>query len=93
VEPVKLTTTNLKRFLDAASQFNLTFNEAKSVLAVPQIDILEYRVPHGLVKPNPERLRPLMELLVLQNHRELKPCLVLSSSWLLNMKRLIILKQ
>jgi len=31
---------NLKRFLDAASQLNLTFNEAKSVVAVPQIDIL-----------------------------------------------------
>jgi len=63
---------NLKRFLDAASQLNLTFNEAKSVVAVPQIDILGYRVSHGLVKPDPERLRPLMELPVPQNHQELK---------------------
>jgi len=53
----------------------LTFNEAKSVVAVPQIDILGYRVSHGLVKPDPERLRPLMELHVPQNHRELKRCL------------------
>ena len=75
MEPVKLTTTNLKRFLDAASQLNLTFNEAKSVVAVPQIDILGYWVSHGLVKPDPERLRPLMELPVPQNHRELKRCL------------------
>ena len=66
---------NLKRFLEAASQLNLTFNEAKSVLAVPQSDILGYRVSHGLVKPDPERLRPLMELPMPQNHRELKRCL------------------
>jgi len=66
---------NLKRFLNAASQLNLTFNEAKSVVAVPQIDILGYRVSHGLVNPDPERLRHLMELPVLQNHRELKRCL------------------
>ena len=66
---------NLKRFLDAASRLNLTFNEAKSVVAVPQIDIFGYRVSHGLVKPDPKRLRPLMELPVPQNHRELKRCL------------------
>jgi len=53
----------------------LTFNEAKSVVAVPQIDILGYWVSHGLVKLNPERLRPFMELPVPQNHRELKRCL------------------
>jgi len=52
----------------------LYFYEAKSVVAVPQIDILGYRVSHGLVKPDPERLRPLMELPVPQNHRELKRC-------------------
>jgi len=66
---------NLKRFLDTTSQLNLTFNEAKSVVAVPQIDILGYRVSQGLVKPDLERLRPLMELPVPQNHRELKRCL------------------
>jgi len=54
---------------------SLTFNEAKSVGAVPQIDILGYWVSHGLVKPDPERLRPLMKLPVPQNHRELKRCL------------------
>jgi len=65
---------NLQRFLEAASQFNLTY-EAKSVVAVPQIDTLGYRVSHGLVKPDPERLHPLIELPVPQNHRELKRCL------------------
>jgi len=44
-------------------------------VAVPQIDILEYRVSHGLVKPDPERLRPVKELPVPQNHREPKRCL------------------
>ena len=47
-------------------------SRGKSFLAVPQIDILEYRVSHGLVKPDPEHLHPLMELPVLQNHRELQ---------------------
>ena len=34
---------NLKKFLDAASKINLTFNDAKSVVAVTEIDILGYR--------------------------------------------------
>jgi len=38
VKVVKLTT--IKRFLDNALMINSTFNEAKSVADVPQIDIL-----------------------------------------------------
>jgi len=44
-------------------------------VAVPKIVILGYRASHGLVKPDPERLRPLMELPVPQKHRDLKRCL------------------
>ena len=35
---------NLKKFVDAASKINLTFNDAKSVVAVTEIDILGYRI-------------------------------------------------
>ena len=53
---------NLKKFLDAASEINLTFNDAKSVVAVTEIDILGYRISQGSISPDPERLRTLIEL-------------------------------
>jgi len=40
----------------------LTFNESESVLSVREIDQLGYRVSYGNIKPDPERLRPLLEL-------------------------------
>jgi len=42
-----------------------------SVVAVLQVDILDYRPSHASVKADMERLRPL-GLPVPQNHRELK---------------------
>ena len=51
-----------KKFLDAASKINLTFNDRKSVVAVTEIDILGYRISQGSISPDPERLRPLIEL-------------------------------
>ena len=51
-----------KKFLDAASKINLTFNDAKSAVAVTEIDILGYRISQGSISPDPERLRPLIEL-------------------------------
>ena len=62
---------NLKMFLDAASKINLTFNDAKSVVAVTEVDILGYCISQGSKSPDPERLRPLIELPIPKSSKEL----------------------
>ena len=63
---------NLSTFLDTAKRLNLTFNDSKSTLCPVEIDLLGYRVSHGLIKPDPDRLRPLLELQSPNNNSELK---------------------
>ncbi len=53
---------NLKRFLDCAKKYNLTFNESKNIISVQKINILGYSVSHGNIQPDPDRLKPLKEL-------------------------------
>jgi len=53
---------NLQRFREALHHRNLTLNESKSVESQPTINILGYCVGNGIIKPDPERLRPLQEL-------------------------------
>lgn len=54
--------TNVKAFLDVVEKLNLTLNESKSILSASNINVLGYLIGDGLVKPDPERLRPLREL-------------------------------
>ena len=65
---------NLKALLKAASEANLTFNESKSTFSVPVIDVLGYRISHEQIKPDPERLRPLVALPIPKTTAELKRC-------------------
>ena len=53
---------NLNALLKAAAKNNMTFNESKSIIAKSEIDLLGYRVSHGVIRPDPERLKPLMNL-------------------------------
>lgn len=53
---------NLKRFLDTAEKYGITFNDSKSVIGVQEVDMLGYRLSHGVIRPDPERLRPLKEM-------------------------------
>ena len=70
----KLIMNAILKFLDAALKINLTFNDAKSVVAVTEIDILGYRISQGSISP--ERLRPLIELPIPKVvAKELKRCL------------------
>ena len=55
---------NLKEFLEAASRRNITYNEEKSVFSTTCLSILGYRIEGSELRPDPERLRPLRELLV-----------------------------
>ena len=66
---------NLEALMNAADKCGLTFNKSKSVFSVEVIDILGYRVSHGHIKPDPERLRPLIELPIPRNTKELKRCM------------------
>jgi len=66
---------HFKKFFDTASKINLTFNDAKSVVAVTEIDILGYRISQGSISPDPEHLRPLIGLPIPKSSKELKRCL------------------
>ena len=60
------------RFLKASQEENITFNEKKTVKRVTEIDLLGYRLSHGCIRPDPNRLKPLMGLQPPTNSRELK---------------------
>ena len=62
----------LEQLLNAASQENLSFNETKCIFSQSEIDILGYRVSHLKIKPDPERLRPLIELPQPKTKKELQ---------------------
>ena len=53
---------NLKLFMEAAEKERLTFSEEKCVFRVNTIDLLGYRISHNSIKPDPDRLAPLLDL-------------------------------
>ena len=53
-------------FRAVAKKYNLTLNESKTVSCVQSLPIIGYLVSHGEIKPDPERLLPL--------HNMLAPC-------------------
>ena len=54
--------TNLAAFLSAARKVNLTYNEAKCEYSTTKLKILGSVVENGEIRPDPERLKPLLEL-------------------------------
>lgn len=66
--------TNLSRFMDAATKYNLKFNDTKSKFSQSTIDVLGYRISGGELQPDPERLRPLLEFPVPQTSKALRRC-------------------
>ena len=53
---------NLNSLFNAAKCKGLTFNKSKCLFSRREIDLLEYRVTHYKIKPDPDYLRPLMQL-------------------------------
>ena len=51
-----------RRFLEVVEGRKLTLNEAKSVMSLPTINVLKCCVSNNVIKPDPDRLRPLEEL-------------------------------
>ena len=53
---------NLKRFYQAAEKYNLTFSENKSIISKRTISMLGYQIENYTIKPDPNRLEPLLKL-------------------------------
>ena len=66
---------NIKLFLDAIHRNNFTLNETKTISSVNSVQILGYVVENGLIKPDPERLRPLKDFPFSVNSKQLKSVL------------------
>jgi len=63
---------NLFAFLQVAKIVHLTFNENKSIISVTEVYVLGYCVSHKCIKPDPERLKPLLDLPAPKNRGELQ---------------------
>ena len=53
---------NLKQFMAAVNKYDQTLNEEKCSYNLKSIKLLGYIVRNGAMRPDPERLKPLMEL-------------------------------
>ena len=53
---------NLKQFLKAASDCNLTLNENKCVFATRKLKLLGYYISDGVMRPDLERVKPITNL-------------------------------
>ncbi|VDI81091.1 Hypothetical predicted protein [Mytilus galloprovincialis] len=63
---------NLRRFLDVADKHQLTFNEDKCVFSVESVDLLGYTISQGVLRPDPDRMKPLRELPVPHSPKSVK---------------------
>ncbi|KAA3671022.1 uncharacterized protein DEA37_0003302, partial [Paragonimus westermani] len=53
---------NYGKFLNAAKEYGLTFNEDKTTIAAHTITLLGFQITHGVIEPDPERFRASREL-------------------------------
>ncbi|MCP4800870.1 MAG: DDE-type integrase/transposase/recombinase, partial [bacterium] len=70
---------NLEKFLAAAKEKNICYNNSKSVFSTRKLAILGYEIEEGIIRPDPERLRPLRNLPVPHDSKSLNRCLGLFS--------------
>lgn len=71
----------LQKFLEIAQKYQLTINKQKSEFSLKEINILGYLICNGIVKPDPERLRPLLDLEVPKDSNSLKRAIGLFSHY------------
>ena len=53
---------NRSQFMEVAKRMNITFNEGKSIKSTDTISILGYQISKGVIRPDPERVKPLIDL-------------------------------
>ncbi|KAA3670819.1 uncharacterized protein DEA37_0001015, partial [Paragonimus westermani] len=54
---------NYGKFLNAAKEYGLTFNEDKTTIAARIVTLLGFQISRGAIKPDPEGFRGLRELI------------------------------
>ena len=54
--------TNVQRLMEAAKKCNFTFNEGKTILSTQSLPILGYLIKNKNILPDPDRVKPLVEL-------------------------------
>ena len=62
----------LNALLNAANSEGLTFNDSKCIYCSTEIDLLGYTVSHNVIQPDPEHLRPLLEMKCPNSKSELR---------------------
>ena len=63
---------NLKKFLSVARKHNLTLNHSKCTYSTTSIKLLGYEITNSSLKPDPDRIKLLLELPAPHNNRTLK---------------------
>ena len=63
---------NLNRLMVAAEKWNLTFNQGKTVISTKSLQILGYLIENGNISPDPDRVKPLIDLPVPSDSPSLK---------------------
>ena len=63
------------KFKKALSKRDMVLNESKTVYGVNEVNILGYRIGNGIIKPDPERLKPLLDLPPPTSQKSLKRAL------------------
>ena len=63
---------NVARFLEVAKKKNLTFNEGKTIHNTDTITLLGYEISSGSLKPDPNRVKPLIEMPIPNNAKALR---------------------
>ena len=70
---------NLEKFMTAAKKYNLTLNLKKCKFAQDTISILGYQIRNKTIRPDPERLQPLLDMPLPHDATSLKRTLGLFS--------------
>ena len=76
---------NEAKFRALARKYDLTLNESKTISAVQSLPILGYLVSHGEIKPDQERLTPLINLAApcdIDSQRRIIGMFAYYSSWI-----------
>jgi hypothetical protein len=78
---------NLDKFMEAARKYNLTYNESKCEFSTTKLAILGYIIENGEMRPDPERLKPLLELsppVDLRSQKRIMGFFAYYSKWICN---------
>ena len=65
----------LESFHKAAKESGMTLNPDKCVYSVTELSLLGHLVTHGNIRPDPEHMQPLIEMMPPSNNKQLKRCL------------------